>query len=402
MTPADDFRSDPRQDPRHDASTLPETALAGDPWRVGVLFSRSGVTAISESEHFYGTVLAIEEINRAGGVLGRLIEPVALDPGSDPTEYRRLADQLLQDEGISVIFGCHTSAGRKAVLPAIERRNGLLWYCSLYEGFEFSPNVIYTGAAPNQNSLQLASFLLREGRKRWHLVGSDYIYPRESNRIMRDVVEQHGGEITGEVYLDYQVDTGGVSRLVESIKAAKPDVVFSTLVGRPGRELYRLYRELGMDPQQTPIASLTMAEGEIKAVGPELCTGHFTSAKYFASLDTPGNARFVAAFRERFGADLPISQYTEGAYSQVHLFARALELTGTLDTQKLVAAAMQVSFEGPSGELRIDSDNQHAWLRPRIGRVRADGQFDIAWEAASVIKPDPYMTMYGLADIAGD
>jgi hypothetical protein len=238
------------------------TAAEASPWRVGILFSRSGVMSISESEHFFGTVLAIEEINAAGGVLGRQIEPVALDPKSDPLEYRRLADQLLLDEGVSVIFGCSTSSSRKAVLPAIERRNGLLWYCSMYEGFEFSPNLIYTGAAPNQNSLQLAAWLLGEGRKRWHLIGSDYIYPRESNRIMRDVVEDHGGEITGEVYLPYEANTGAVARATEAIKAAQPDVVFSTLVGRPGREFYRLYRELGIDPRKTPIASLTMGEGD--------------------------------------------------------------------------------------------------------------------------------------------
>lgn len=377
-------------------------AAEADPWRVGVLFSRSGVMSISESEHFFGTVLAIEQINAAGGVLGRPLEPVALDPKSDPVEYRRLADQLLLDEGISVIFGCSTSSSRKAVLPAIERRNGLLWYCSLYEGFEFSPNVVYTGAAPNQNSLQLAAYLLREGRKRWHLIGSDYIYPRESNRIMRDVVEDHGGEITAEVYLPYESNTGAVARAVEAIKAAKPDVVFSTLVGRPGREFYRLYRELGIDPLKTPIASLTMGESEVKAIGPALCHGHLTSATYFESIATPRNRDFVAAFRRRFGADAPVGMWGEGAYSQVHLFAQALERAGTLDTQKLVGAAMQVRFDAPSGELRLDADNQHAWLTPRIGRIKADGSFELIWESSAAVKPDPYLTMYGLPDMSNE
>ena len=371
-----------------------------EPWRVGILFSRSGVMSISGSEHFFGTVLAIEEINAAGGVLGRQIEPVALDPKSDPLEYRRLADQLLLDEGIGVIFGCSTSSSRKAVLPAIERRNGLLWYCSMYEGFELSPNVIYTGAAPNQNSLQLAAWLLGEGRKRWHLIGSDYIYPRESNRIMRDVVEDHGGEITGEVYLPYEANTGAVARAAEAIKAAQPDVVFSTLVGRPGREFYRIYRELGIDPRKTPIASLTMGESEVKAIGPELCVGHLTSSTYFESIATPRNRRFVTAFRERFGAAATVGMWGEGAYSQVHLFARALEQAGTLDTQKLVAAALQVRFEAPSGGLRLDADNHHAWLRPRIGRVRADGSFELVWESGEAIKPDPYLTMYGWPDMS--
>jgi branched-chain amino acid transport system substrate-binding protein len=377
-----------------------QPGVEAEPWRVGILFSRSGVMSISGSEHFFGTVLAIEEINAAGGVLGRQIEPVALDPKSDPLEYRRLADQLLLEEGVSVIFGCSTSSSRKAVLPAIERRNALLWYCSMYEGFEYSPNVIYTGAAPNQNSLQLAAWLLGEGRKRWHLIGSDYIYPRESNRIMRNVVEDQGGEITAEVYLPYEANTGEVARAVEAVHLGQPDVVFSTLVGRPAREFYRLYRELGSDPHRTPIASLTMGESEVNAIGPELCEGHLTSSTYFESIATPRNRRFVAAFRERFGNAATVGVWAEGAYSQVHLFARALQRAGTLDTQKLVAAALQERFDAPSGELRLDPDNHHAWLRPRIGRIRVDGRFELVWESIEAIKPDPYLTMYGWPDMS--
>jgi branched-chain amino acid transport system substrate-binding protein len=370
---------------------------AGEPWRIGVLFSRSGVTAVSETEHFLGTALAIEQINAAGGVLGRPLEPVALDPKSDPDEYRRLAEHLLLEEGVSVIFGCSASSGRKAVLPAVERRNGLLWYCSLYEGFEFSPNVVYTGAAPNQNALQLAAYLLRHHGKRFFLIGSDYIYPRETNRIMREVVEQHGGEILEELYLPFEAVTGSVSAAVKAIQRSQPDVVFSTLVGRPGRELYRLYRELGTDPARIPIASLTMVEGEVQQVGADLCRGHITAATYFSSLDSDANRRFVADFRARFGAGAPVSMWAEGAFSQVHLFARALALAGSLDTQKLLQAALQVSVEAPSGTLTLDPENQHACLRPRIGRVNADGGFDLLWEAPSPVKPDPYLTTDGFA-----
>jgi branched-chain amino acid transport system substrate-binding protein len=366
-------------------------------WRVGVLFSRSGVMSVSETEHFLGTALAIEQINAAGGVLGRQIEPLALDPKSDPEEYRRLAEHLLLEEGVNVIFGCSTSSGRKAVLPAIERRNGLLWYCSLYEGFEFSPNVIYTGAAPNQNTLQLAAYLLRHHGRRFCLIGSDYIYPRETNRIMREVVERHGGEIVDEVYLPYEAVTGAVSVAVKAIQDARPDVVFSTLVGRPAREFYRLYRELGIDGATAPIASLTMVECEVQKVGAELCRGHITAATYFSSLEGDTNARFVSEMRARFGADTPVSMWAEGAYSQVQLFARALATSGSLDTQKLVQAAMQVSVEAPAGTLRLDAENQHAWLRPRIARVGEAGVFELLWQAHAPIKPDPYLTTDGFA-----
>ena len=374
------------------------SVVSADPtWRVGVLFSRSGVLSVSETEHFLGTVLAIEQINAAGGVLGRQIEAVALDPKSDPDEYRRLAEHLLLEEGISVIFGCSASSERKAVLPAIERRNGLLWYCSLYEGFEFSPNVVYTGAAPNQNTLQLAAYLLRHHGRRFCLIGSDYIYPRETNRIMREVVEQHGGDIVDEVYLPYEAVTGDVSAAVKAIQKAAPDVVFSTLVGRPAREFYRLYRELGNDPAKVPIASLTMVECEVQAAGAELCRGNITAATYFSSLEGDANARFVAEMRARFGADTPVSMWAEGAYSQVKLFAQALTIAGSLDTQKLVQAALQVSVEAPAGTLRLDPENQHAWLRPRIARVGAHGVFELLWQAHAPIKPDPYLTTDGFA-----
>ena len=369
-----------------------------DPWRVGVLYSRSGVLHVSETEHFLGTVLAIEQINARGGVLGRPIEPVVRAPAeSDAEDYRRLAQQLLLDEGVNVIFGCSASSSRKAVLPLVERFNALLWYCSPYEGFEFSPNVIYTGAAPNQNTLQLAAYLLRHRGRRFYLVGSDYIYPRETNRTMREAVEQHGGQIVDEIYLPFDAPTGKICHAVQAIQQAKPDVVFSTLVGRPGRELYRLYRELGMDPALSPIASLTMVEGDMQQVGVELSQGHITAATYFSSLDTAANREFVASYRARFGEQSPVSIWSEGAYSQVLLFARALEIAGSLDTPRLVQAAHETRIDTPSGLLMLDPDNHLAWLRPRIGRFGDRGIFELLWEAQTLVKPDPYLTSQGFA-----
>ena len=368
-------------------------ASRSDPWRVGVLFSRTGLTAVTETEHFLGTALAIQEINEAGGVLGREIEVVAYDPESDPVTYRRLADRLLTEDGISVIFGCSSSAERKAVLPAIERRNGLLWYPSLYEGFEYSPNVIYTGASPNQNSFPLAEYLVRNHGRRVFLVGSDYVYPRESNRIMRDLVESYGGEIVDEVYVPMDATEPCLRDMVARIKDRAPNVVFSTVVGRAAQSFYRLYRQAGFDPASLPIASLTMAEGEVQAIGAALCEGHITAATYFASLQGASNRRFADDFRRAFGPDRPISMWSAGAYAQVRLFAMALERAGTLDTQRLVEAALGLSFEAPEGTIRIDPDNNHTWLTPRIGRLRRDGGFDVIWEAKAAVKPDPYLAV---------
>ena len=258
-------------------------------WRVGVLFSRSGVMEVTETEHFFGTALAIQEINQSGGIRGREIEVVAYDPGSDPETYRKLADRLLTEDGISVIFGCSTSAARKAILPAIERRNGLLWYPSLYEGFEYSPNVIYTGASPNQNSFPLAEYLVRNYGRRVFLVGSDYVYPRESNRIMRDLIVAYGGEIAGELYVPMEASSSQLQAVLKEVREQQPDVLFSTVVGRPAQNLYRLYHDAGFDAAQMPIASLTIAEGEIREIGAEFCAGHITAATYFGSLDSDSN-----------------------------------------------------------------------------------------------------------------
>ena len=292
-----------------------------------------------------------------------------------------------------MIFGCSTSAERKAVLPAIERRNGLLWYPSLYEGFEYSPNVIYTGPAPNQNAFQLAEYIVRKHGPRVYLIGSDYIYPRESNRIMRDLVESYAGRVVGEQYVTMEAGDAELTRGLDAIREAAPDVVFSTIVGRTAQRFYRMYAAAGFDPKRLPIASLTMAEGEVRAIGAEYCVGHLTAASYFGTLARDSNDRFKTAFAAAFGMETPVSMWSASAYAQIKLFARALEQAGSLDTQKLVEAALGLSLEAPEGPIRIDPDNNHVWVTPRIGRVRADGQFDIVWESKSPIKPDPYLSV---------
>ena len=203
-----------------------------DPWTLGVLYSLTGPTAISSRQHVQGITLALEEINAAGGVLGRPLAAKIYDTECDLGRYRQYVDRLFTDDGVDVVIGCCTSLSRKAVLPTIERRNGLLLYPDLYEGFEYSPNVIYAGAATNQNTLPLARYLLRSGARRFVLVGSDYIYPRESNRVMRDLVERQGGQVLDEIYLPLQPDPARMAQLVERVVALKPDILFNALVGQ--------------------------------------------------------------------------------------------------------------------------------------------------------------------------
>ncbi|MHB2211161.1 transporter substrate-binding domain-containing protein [Methylobacterium sp. CM6257] len=360
-------------------------------WRVGVLFSRSGVSGVTETEHFLGTALAIEEINEAGGVLGRPIEPICYDPAGNNDAYRTLARRMLSEDGVEVVFGCSLSASRKSVLSTVERHNGLLWYPSIYEGFEYSENIIYTGATLNQNVFALADYLLQEHGSRIFLIGSDYIYPRESNRVMRDLIEAKGGTIVGEQYAPLDADDAAHRAMITEIRHAAPDAVFSTVVGRGAERLYRAYAESGIDRARCPIASLTLAEGQIRAIGPEHCTGHVLAAPYFGALASEENRRFVAAFQARFGAARPTSMWSETAYAQVHLFARALTEAGTLDAERLGAAALRQRIVAPEGDLAFDGETRHIWLTPGIGVARADGQFDIVWRARRPVRPDPYL-----------
>lgn len=368
-----------------------------DGWRIGVLFSRSGATSVTESEHFYGTALAIEEINQLGGVLDRPLIPVVYDPKGDAAEYQKMASRLLMEDEVNVIFGCSRSSSRKAVLPVIERNNALLWYCSFYEGFEYSPNVIYTGAVPNQNSVQLAAYLMQNLGTRFFLVGADYIYPRESNRVMRDMVEQYGGEVLDEIYLPIIASSAELSEVLSDIRIQQPDVIFFTMVGESARKFYQIYHEMGLNPRHMPIASLSMAEEEIRLIGPTLCEGHITSATYFGSLKNESNQRFINLWRRQFG-DRPTSTWSEMAYTQIHLFARALQRCGSLDTRKLVEAAHTIDFDSPEGRIMVDADNNHCFLTPRIGVCRNDGQFDIVWEAKEPVRPDPYLSTFGFSE----
>jgi ABC-type branched-subunit amino acid transport system substrate-binding protein len=370
-------------------------------WPVGILFSRSGIVKITESEHFRGTALAIEEINTAGGILGREIAPICYDPASSVSEYRRLADKLLTEDGVSIIFGCMTSASRKAIVAALERRNGLLLYPANYEGFEYSPNIIYTGAAPNQHTLQLGSFLIEKYGNDIALVGSDYIFPRETNRVLRYLVESSGGRIVSETYVPWDPDEIVLKRVLAEIARDKPSAIVCTIIGRGVGNFYRIYRDEGLDPMSCPIGSLSLAENQVQIIGRQFCAGHLTSATYFDSLRTSSTDKFREAFRRRFGDAEHTSVYSESAYNQVYLFAAALKRAGTLNPEQLTAAARGIDLEAPQGKITIDPDNNHTWLNPRIGILNEEGNFDVVWQSSGPVKPDPYLVDHSFERMNG-
>jgi branched-chain amino acid transport system substrate-binding protein len=368
------------------------------PIRVGMLFSETGVTSVIETSERLGTLLAVEEINAASGIHGRELELVSYDPQSRPSAYRQFAERLIVEDGVRVILGCYMSSTRKAVLPTLERWNALLLYPTLYEGFEYSRHVIYTGAAPNQNSVQLAEFMMRSFGSRVFMVGSDYLYPYESNRIMSDLVLEGGGEKVAEVYLPLDAVREDFRALVKRIKALQPDFVFSTVVGEGTAMLYQAYAEAGLDPARMPIASLTTCEAEVQQMGARFGAGHITSAPYFQSIDSDVNRRCVEAFHLRFGDDKVANQCWEAAYFQTHLLANAMRRVDPGDVDALLRVLPGAEFEAPQGRVRIDEYNHHTYLRPRIGRCRADGQFDILEQARTWVRPDPYLVSHTLED----
>ncbi|AML51968.1 amino acid ABC transporter substrate-binding protein [Falsihalocynthiibacter arcticus] len=377
-------------------------------WKIGLLFSETGVTSIIEKSQLNGALLAIDQINENGGVLGHKIEPVRYDPGSVDQKYGELSEKLITEHKVKIIFGCYTSSSRKEVLPIIERRNALFFYPTLYEGFEYSSNVIYGGACPNQNSVPLGNYLMENYGKRLFFVGSDYIYPRESNRVMRNVVRQAGGEVLGEVYFDLEAKEIDFAAVTKEINRLKPDAIFSTVVGQSCIEFYKAYLAASGDGTTCPIASLTTNEGEIAAIGPEASAGHITAAPYFRSIESSANQKFLEAYAKKFGTTVDVTSGCETAYSQVHIFARALEETGEIDTDKLREALLGTSYDAPQGQIKIDPDNNHTYLQSRIAKVDAYGEFIIQSQVRRAIKPDPYLvfpTIYDLSfrslDVAG-
>lgn len=363
-----------------------------------MLFSETGVTSVIERSERMGTLVAVDEINEQGGIDGRPIELVSRDPACDPARFAQLAEHLILEEGVRVILGCYMSSARKAIIPVVEKWHALLMYPTLYEGFEYSRNVVYTGAAPNQNSVPLAEFMMRRFGSRVFLVGSDYIYPYESNRIMSDLIAERGGEKVSECYLPLDARADDYAAVVRRIQRSAPDFVFSTVVGDGTALLHQAFEKSGLDPARTPIASLTTCEAEVQQMGAHIAEGHITSAVYFQSLANEANAACVEKCRKRFGDNVVTNMCWEAAYFQVHLLANALRRTETDNVRELLRVLPGSEFAAPQGVVRVDEDNHHTYLRPRIGRVNAQGQFDILEEATSWVRPDPYLVEHSLKD----
>lgn len=361
--------------------------------RIGLLFSESGSYAAVSRAMLAGATLAIEEVNQRHGSQLRL-EAIRFDPGGDPQRYVTGARHLLDEHRLTHVVGCYTSSSRKEVLPYFEKHDAMLWYPSHYEGFETAENVVYTGAAPNQHIIPLARHLLGQNRRRGWFVGSNYIWAWENNRILREAVSAAQGDIIGERY--FPVGETDLQDVVAQIVSDAPDFVFATLIGSSLfafiQQLRKAAAAAGVDQQTAfPVCSCSLSEAELPFLG-EASGGHVSSSVYFSRINTPENADFTAAWDARFGALGHASADAEATYLAVHLLAQAVLRAGTDAFHPVRDAVRGARFRAPQGEVRVDADNLHCWMRPRIALSRTDGTFQPIFENPVAIRPDPYLT----------
>jgi urea transport system substrate-binding protein len=363
----------------------------GDTVELGFLNSTSGPMAISEQTVRDSLLLAAEEINAAGGILDKQIEFIEEDGQSEPTVFAEKIGKLLSEDKVAAVFGGWTSASRKAMLPVVEGANGLLFYPVQYEGLEASKNIYYTGATTNQQIIPAMDFLAEEGVKTLFLAGSDYVFPRTANKIIKQYAKELGIEIVGEEYVP--LDSDDWTTQVAKIAEAKPDFVFNTINGSSNVGFIKAYDEAGLGADNSPIISVSIAEEEAPAMGVDL-TGQFAAWNYFQSVESADNTKFIEAFQAKYGADRPTSDPMEAAYTSLYLYKNMVEKAESFCVDAVNAAADGVTFASPEGTVTVNGENHHIAKTGLIGQINADNQFDIVWSSEAPIEPDPFLEGY--------
>lgn len=358
------------------------------PIKVGVLHALTGTMAISEKSVAEATLMAIEEINEKGGILGRRIEPIVVDTRSDGEYSAQMAEKLITEEKVSVIFGCWTSACRKTVKRVVEEHNHLLIYPVQYEGLEDSPNIIYNGAAPNQQIIPAIKWAFDHIGNRFFLVGSDYIYPRTANAIADDQIKALGGEVVGEEYL--LLGSHDVKPIIKKIMDSKPTVIINTINGDSNITFFNELRAQKITPDKIPTISFSIAEEELRHLNPAEMAGDYAVWNYFESIPTKENREFVSDFKKRYGKNRVTDDPLEAGYFGVFLWAQAVADSGTDDVSTVRENLKSQSFSAPEGTVVIDSKNLNTWKIVRVGKIKSDGQFDIVWSSIYPVQPVPY------------
>ena len=380
------------------------SAFAQGTIKVGVLHSLSGTMAISETVLKDVTLMAVEEINAKGGVLGKKLEPVVVDPASNWPLFAEKARQLLTQDKVAVVFGCWTSVSRKSVLPVFEELNGLLFYPVQYEGEELSKNVFYTGAAPNQQAIPAVEYLMSKdggGAKRWVLLGTDYVYPRTTNKILRAFLKSKGVDekdidekYTPFGHSDYQTIVADIKKFAAGGKTA----VVSTINGDSNVPFYKELGNQGLKATDVPVVAFSVGEEELRGVDTKPVVGHLAAWNYFMSQKNPVNDAWkkewadYAKKKKLPNADKPLTDDPmEAAWIGIHMWKQAVEKAKSTDSDKVIAAMAGQTFKAPSGITSLmDPKNHHLHKAVFIGEVKADGQFNIVWQTKGPIKAQPW------------
>ena len=354
--------------------------------RIGVIHSLTGTMAMSESPLIDAVRLAVEEINAQGGLLGHPLEMLVADSQSDPEVAATEAERLIVKQGVSALFGCWTSACRKAVKPIVEKHKHILFYPVQYEGLEQSPNIIYTGSAPNQQVVPGAYWAMKHLGKRVYLIGSDYIFPRLANLIINDLIKASGAELLAERYRP--LGSSDFKQIGDEIQQLQPDVVLNTVNGESNVHLFRALRAAGLS--KPVVMSFSMAEVELNAMPEAIIDTHYAVWSYFQNIDTEDNRRFVTAFQNRFGPDRHTSDPIEAAYIGVKLWAQAVREAGSADPKLINHSVLRQSIEAPSGILAVDPGTRHLWKSMKIGKVNTNAGFDIIYATKWTLRPTPF------------
>lgn len=357
-----------------------------EPIRIGVLHSLTGPMARSEAPLVDAVRLAVDEINAGGGLLGRRVEMIVADSRSDPQVAAVEAERLIRDRKVQALFACWTSSCRQAVRLVVQMAGHLMFYPVQYEGLEQSDRIVYTGAAPNQQIVPGTRWALESLGKRIYLVGSDYVFPRTANLVIRDLVTAAAGSITGERLVP--LGDADMTAVIDDLRRSRPDAVLNTLNGDSNAHFFAALKQAGL--ADLPVLSFSVAENELVTYGAAGLTGQYAVWSYFQSLPTDANLAFVEAFRRRFGANRVTSDPVESSYVAVRLWAGAVTEAGSAAPDDVLRTVVRQSVNAPSGIVSVDAATHHVWRAVRIGRARPDGQFDIVYALPAPVRPAPY------------
>jgi len=367
--------------------------------KIGLLWSLTGVMSVIEKSSRDVALFWVDEVNRNGGIAGMEVVPVSIDTKSNMGPYRDGVTKLIKDERVLAVFGGYTSVSRRAVMPLVTLNDHLFYYPTVYEGRECWQNIICTGALANQHSYDLVPYMVEHFGPRAYFVGSNYVWPKESNRNAKNWLNKVNGELVGEKYMP--LGLGTFDNILKDIKNTQPDWIFSTVVGDSDVYFRQQYIKAGFQPDKTPTAALTTSEAEVGAMGYEFGDGHYCSAPYFQSLDNPCNKRFVDNFlSSAYGESGVTHSNMETTYLSLLFFKKAVEKVvlkegeSSLTPKRVrdVSAGMQLTpEESPQGKIRIDANNFNSWVTPKIGRFDSEGQVEVMLDKGELVEPKPFL-----------